>query len=127
MLVAKVVVFVQLRILKYIINFITGKQSSRKREISDAETSGMWPVNTYTYLYVSLCVGGSKGKAGIDLKYYPENRDTFEIYPGKVMRIIALIQSYCYSNPQCNVTVIREVSYTKCYLNTVGECKHSTP
>ena len=35
-----------------------------------------------------LCMGRSKGKAGIHLKYYPENRDTFEIYPGKVMHMI---------------------------------------
>ena len=32
-------------------------------------------------IYVSLCVGGLKGKAGIHLKYYPGNRDTFEMYP----------------------------------------------
>ena len=38
--------------------------------------------------YVPLCVGRSKGKAGMHLKYYPENRDTFEMYPGKVMHII---------------------------------------
>ena len=40
------------------------------------------------YTYVPLCVGGSKGKAGIHLKYYPESRDTFEMYPGKVMHMI---------------------------------------
>ena len=28
------------------------------------------------------------GKAGIHLKYYPENRDIFEMYPRKVMHII---------------------------------------
>ena len=39
-------------------------------------------------LHVPLCVDGSKGKAGIHLKYYPEKRDTFEMYPGKVMHII---------------------------------------
>ena len=39
-------------------------------------------------MYVPLCVGGSKGKAGIHLKYYPESRDTFEMYPGKVMHMI---------------------------------------
>ena len=39
-------------------------------------------------MYVPLCVGGSKGKAGIHLKYIPENRDTFEMYPGKVIHII---------------------------------------
>ena len=39
-------------------------------------------------LYVPLCVGGSKGKAGIHLTYYPESRDTFEMYPGKVMHMI---------------------------------------
>ena len=39
-------------------------------------------------LHVPLCVGGSKEKAGIHLKYYPESRDTFEMYPGKVMHMI---------------------------------------
>ena len=38
--------------------------------------------------YVPLFVGRSKGKAGIHLKYYPESRDTFEMYPGKVMYMI---------------------------------------
>ena len=37
---------------------------------------------------VSLCLGGSKGKAGIQLKYIPENRDTTEMYPRKVMHVI---------------------------------------
>ena len=33
--------------------------------------------------------GQIKGKkAGIHLKYYPESRDTFEMYPGKVMHMI---------------------------------------
>ena len=36
---------------------------------------------------VPLCVGRSKRKAGIHLKYYPENRDTFEMYPRKVMHM----------------------------------------
>ena len=40
------------------------------------------------YIYVPLYVGGSKGKAGINLKYYSENSNTFEMYPGKVMHII---------------------------------------
>ena len=40
------------------------------------------------YIYVPLCVGRSKGKVGIHLKYYPENRDTFEMYPEKVMHMI---------------------------------------
>ena len=40
-------------------------------------------------VYVPLCVGRSKENAGIHLKYYPENRDTFEIDPGKVMYMIA--------------------------------------
>ena len=40
------------------------------------------------YLHAPLCVGRSKGKAGIHLKCYPENRDTFEIYPRKVMHMI---------------------------------------
>ena len=39
-------------------------------------------------IYVPLCVDRSKGKAGIYLKYYPENRDTFEMYPRKVMHMI---------------------------------------
>ena len=44
----------------------------------------------YPYIiYIPICVGGSKGKAGIHLKYYPENRDTFEMYPGKVMHMIS--------------------------------------
>ena len=38
--------------------------------------------------YVPLCVGGSKGKAGIHLKYYPERRDAFEMYPGKSMHML---------------------------------------
>ena len=40
------------------------------------------------YTYVPLCVGRSKGKAGIHLKYYPDNKDTFEMYPRKVMHMI---------------------------------------
>ena len=39
-------------------------------------------------MYVPFCLAGSKGKAGIHLKYYHENRDIFEMYPGKVMHII---------------------------------------
>ena len=35
----------------------------------------------------TFCVGRSKQKAGIHLKCYPENRDTTEMYPGKVMHI----------------------------------------
>ena len=38
--------------------------------------------------YFMVCVGGSKGKAGIHLKYYPENGDAFKMYPGKVMHMI---------------------------------------
>ena len=37
---------------------------------------------------VPLYVGESKGKAWIHLKYYPENRDTFKMYPGKVIHMI---------------------------------------
>ena len=37
---------------------------------------------------VSLCVCGSKGKAGIQLKYISEKRDTTDTCPGKVMHII---------------------------------------
>ena len=39
-----------------------------------------------------------------------EKQDTTEIYPGKVMQILVdkpLIQTCCYSNPQCIVTVTR--------------------
>ena len=35
------------------------------------------------YFYVSLCVGGSKGKAGIQLKCIPEKRDTNSCILGK--------------------------------------------
>ena len=31
----------------------------------------------------------SKGKAGIEMKFIPEKRDTTEMYPGKVMHIIS--------------------------------------
>ena len=33
--------------------------------------------------YTVLCVGRSKVKAGIQLKYIPEKRDTTEMYPEK--------------------------------------------
>ena len=36
-------------------------------------------------------MGGSKGKAGIHLKYYPESRDAFEMYSGKVMHMIGTV------------------------------------
>ena len=39
-------------------------------------------------MYVPLCMGGSKGKAGIHLKHYPKNRDTFDMYPRKIMHMI---------------------------------------
>ena len=42
----------------------------------------------YKTIDVPLCVGGSKAKAGIQLKYIPEKRDTFQMYPRKVMYII---------------------------------------
>ena len=42
------------------------------------------------HVNVSLCVGGSKGKVGIQLKSIPERRDTTEMYPGKVMNIISV-------------------------------------
>ena len=38
---------------------------------------------------VSLCMGGSKGKAAIQLKSIPEKRDTTEMYPGTVMHVIS--------------------------------------
>ena len=37
-------------------------------------------------IYALLCVGRSKGNAGIHFKY-PKNRDTFEMYPRKVMHM----------------------------------------
>ena len=49
----------------------------------------------HTHIHMCVCVyvcitlhGQIKGKAGIHLTYYSENRDTFEIYPGKVMHMI---------------------------------------
>ena len=81
-------------------------------------------------MYVPLCVGKSKGKAGIHLKYYPENRVHLKCIPEKLCTRLVnkpLIQRCCYSNPQCIVTVTCLVSYTKCYLNIRGKCKHSTP
>ena len=39
-------------------------------------------------VYVSLCVGRSKGQAGIQLKCIPGKRNTTEMYPGTVMHII---------------------------------------
>ena len=41
----------------------------------------------YLTAYVTLCVGVSKGKAGIQLKCIPEKKDTTEMYPRKVMHI----------------------------------------
>ena len=49
-----------------------------------------WLIFTGQVTYVPLCMGGSKGKAGIHLIYYPENRDAFEMYPGKVMHMIGV-------------------------------------
>ena len=43
------------------------------------------------FVNVSLCMGGSKGKAGIQLKCIPVKRDTTEMHPGKVMHIIVWI------------------------------------
>ena len=43
------------------------------------------------FRHKTLCTtlhGQINGKAGIHLKYYPENRDTFQMYPGKVMHMI---------------------------------------
>ena len=51
--------------------------------------TSVWCLCILIAIYVPLCVGRSKEKAGIHLKYYPENRDTFEMYPGKVIHIIA--------------------------------------
>ena len=45
---------------------------------------------------------------------------TTEMYPGKVMVDKPLIQMCCNFNLQCNVTVIHQVLYTKCYLNNYG-------
>ena len=65
-------------------------------------------------------LGWIKGPAGIQLKRIPEKLSTW-------LMDKPMIQWCCYSNPQCIVTVIHQVSYTKCYLNIVGECKYSTP
>ena len=35
----------------------------------------------YVCVYVSLCVGGSKGKVGIQISCIPESRDTNLMYP----------------------------------------------
>jgi len=42
-------------------------------------------MNKYAYKYVSLCMGGSKGKAGIQIQCIPERR----IQLVKGMHIIA--------------------------------------
>ena len=64
------------------------------------QPSGQWPLGPGVYisgrplvpmlqiLNVPLCVSGSKGKTGIQLKYILEKRDTFEMYPRKFMHII---------------------------------------
>ena len=38
-------------------------------------------------MYVPLCVGRSKGKAGLQLEYIPKQRDTNKLYPGKVLHM----------------------------------------
>ena len=50
--------------------------------------SGRPLVPMLQILNVPLCMGRSKEKAGIHLKYYPDNRDTFEMYHGEIMHII---------------------------------------
>ena len=45
-------------------------------------------VCMYVCMHISICVGGSKGQAGIKLKCIPGNRATTEMYPEKVMHII---------------------------------------
>ena len=45
----------------------------------------MW---TKIQFYVSLYMGGSKGKAGMQVKRIPEKRGTNEMHPEKVIHII---------------------------------------
>ena len=47
-------------------------------------------------MYVPLCVGGSKGKTGIQMWCIPEKRDTNNLYPGK----------WCHSLYRHNETTI---------------------
>ena len=49
---------------------------------------GSCTVDKHARIYVPLYMGESKEKAGIQLKYILEKRDTFEMYPGKVVHII---------------------------------------
>ena len=44
-------------------------------------------AHVITYTYITLH-GQIKGKSRDTLKYYPENWDTFEMYPGKVIHMI---------------------------------------
>ena len=46
-------------------------------------------IKPYMCMYHFVWVADQKEKAGIQLKYIPEKRDTFEMYPGKVVYIIA--------------------------------------
>ena len=111
----------------HLVSFTTCKAANCKNLLSDLYC----PVNLwgkikykqcyiYVYTYVSLCVSGSKAKAGIQLKCIQGKLCTWLVDK-------PLIQTSCYSNPQCNVTVSHKVSYTKCYLNIIGGCKYSTP
>ena len=36
-------------------------------------------IYIYTHIYVPICVGRSKGKAGVHLKYYPENGNILNV------------------------------------------------
>ena len=54
----------------------------------------------------SLCMGGSKEK----LKCIPEKRDTAETFDPNVLFKLVILNF----NPQCNVTVIYWILYTKC-------------
>ena len=60
--------------------------------------------------YVSFCVGGSNAKAGIHF-CIPENRDTTEMYPRKVMHIIGAWINLWFKGvaiPTHNVYVVDE-------------------
>ena len=55
-------------------------------EITDGKRTKVVHTNRLQHRYVSLCVGGSKGKVGIQISCIPESRDTSccilgEIYP----------------------------------------------
>ena len=59
-------------------------------------------------MHISLCVGGSKGKAGIQLKFILEKLCTYLVDK-------PLIRKCYYSNPQCTVIV----KYLSCFTYKV--------